>query len=231
MEFLKILYEAIYLIFSLDSNLYEIIFLSLKTSFLATFFASFFGFFTAYCLVIYNFKLKELLILVINSLMGIPPVVVGLIVYFIFSNQGPLGILSFLFTPHIMIIAQMIIVYPIISSLVRELLEDFWYTYKDTFKSYNIYKIGLLYTFIKNSYYFILTILLSAFGRAISEVGAVMIVGGNIEHYTRVMTTAIALETSIGNLEKAMSLGIVLLIVTMFINGIVFKFKNNREKR
>ena len=123
----------------------------------------FFGFFTAYCLVIYNFKLKELLILVINSLMGIPPVVVGLIVYFIFSNQGPLGILSFLFTPHIMIIAQMIIVYPIISSLVRELLEDFWYTYKDTFKSYNIYKIGLLYTFIKNSYYFILTILLSAF--------------------------------------------------------------------
>ena len=128
-----------------------------------------------------------------------------------------------------MIIAQIIIVYPIISSLIRDLFEDFWYRFKDPLISYNMPTFATLYTFAKNSYYYILTVLLLGFGRAISEVGAVMIVGGNIEHYTRVMTTAISLETSMGNLEKAMSLGIVLILITMVINGLVFKLRRRKD--
>ena len=141
---------------------------------------------------------------------------------FIFSKQGPLGIFSILYTPTAMIIAQIIIVYPIISSLIRDLFEDFWYRFKDPLISYNMPTFATLYTFAKNSYYYIFTVLLLGFGRAISEVGAVMIVGGNIEHYTRVMTTAITLQTRMGNLEYAMALGIVLISLTMIIYSIVY---------
>ena len=229
MEFLEIIYGSIVLIFSFDLELYQIILLSLKTSGLATIIASIFGVMTGYFLVRYKFRHMQILIIFLNSLMGIPPVVVGLIVYFIFSKQGPLGIFSILYTPTAMIIAQIIIVYPIISSLIRDLFEDFWYRFKDPLISYNMPTFATLYTLAKNSYYYIFTVLLLGFGRAISEVGAVMIVGGNIEHYTRVMTTAISLETSMGNLKKAMSLGIILILITMVINGLVFKLRQRKD--
>ena len=229
MEFWEILYSSIYLIFSFDKDLLEIIILSLKTSGFATIIASFLGLITGYTLAIYNFRSKDFIIILLASLMGIPPVTVGLIVYFIFVESGPLGIFSLLFTPTVMIIAQFIIVYPIISTLIRELFEEFWIKYKDPIRSFNISTLGRIYTFFKNNSYFIFSIFLAGFGRAISEVGAVMIVGGNIEHYTRVMTTSISLETRMGNLQKAMSLGIILLLITIIINVLVFKL-NKRKK-
>jgi len=229
MEFFEILYGSIILIFSFDLDLYQIIFLSIKTSGLATVISSIFAIITAFFLVIYKSVLTKNLTLLLHSLSGIPPVVVGLIVYFIFSQEGPLGILSIIYTPNAIVIAQIIIVYPIISSLLRELFDEFWFQFNDSFRSLNITSFGIIYTFLKNNYKFILTIILIGFGRAISEIGAVMIVGGNIEYYTRVMTTAISLETRMGNLEKALSLGIVLIFVTSIINGLLFKIKKNKN--
>ena len=227
MEFLKIIYESIIMIISFDRELYEIILLSLKTSGLATFLASIIGIFTGYLLAIYNFRFKKFIVIFIAALMGIPPVVAGLLVYFLFSNSGPFGVLSLIFTPSIMVIAQIIIVYPIIATLIRQLFLEYWKSYKDTLRANNMPTLSIIYIFIRSKYPLIITILLSGFSRAISEVGSVMIVGGNIEHYTRVMTTAISLETSIGNLEKAMSLGFVLLIITMLINYFVFTLNKN----
>ena len=224
MQFWEILQGSFNLIVSFDLELYQIVLLSLKISGLATIIATILGIITGYLLVNYESKLTKFFIILLSSLMGIPPVVVGLIVYFVFSSQGPLGVFSILFTPTAMIIAQVIVVYPIITSLMRQLLDDFWHRFDDLIKSYNMSVIAILNIFVKHSSVFILTIILTGFGRAISEVGAVMIVGGNIDHYTRVMTTAISLETSMGNLEKAMSLGIILIGVTMLANGIVFKF-------
>ena len=157
-----------------------------------------------------------------NSLTGIPPVVAGLIVFFIFSDNGPFGIFNIIYSPTAMVIAQIIIVYPIISSLIKELFEEFYFHYSDSLKSYNMKNFTVIYIFIKNNHYMVLTILLTAFGRAISEVGAVMIVGGNINHFTRVMTTAISLETRMGNLEYAMALGIVLILLTVLIYSLVY---------
>ena len=159
-----------------------------------------------------------------NSLMGIPPVVVGLIVYFLLASGGPFGILQLLYTPSAMIIAQIIIIFPIVVSLAHEIFSQNWKQFKDHFFAFNIPSIGIMLILLRHSYLIIITIILTAFGRAISEVGAVMIVGGNIEHYTRVMTTAISLQTRMGNLEYAMALGIILILLTIFINGIVYTF-------
>ena len=161
--------------------------------------------------------------------MGIPPVVVGLIVYFFIAYGGPLGIFKLLYTPTAMIIAQMIIIFPIVASLSHEIFNQNWLKYKDQIRSLNMPFIGTLKLLILHSYFLLITVLLSAFGRAISEVGAVMIVGGNIDHYTRVMTTAISLETRMGNLEYAMALGIVLIFLTMIIYSLVYMF--NLKKR
>ena len=169
-----------------------------------------------------KFFLKNLILILVNALMGIPPVVVGLIVYFLFASGGPFGVLELLYTPKAMIIAQCIIIFPIVSSLSYEIFLQNWKQYKDHFRSLNIPFFGIVITLITHSYFLIITTLLSAFGRAISEVGAVMIVGGNIDHFTRVMTTAISLETRMGNLEYAMALGIVLISLTMIIYSIVY---------
>ncbi|MBG76331.1 MAG: Tungstate uptake system permease protein TupB [Alphaproteobacteria bacterium MarineAlpha5_Bin12] len=227
MEFFKILYDSFILIFSFNLDLYEIIFLSIRTSLFATIIASFLGIITAYYLANNKSNLFKIITLFLNSLTGIPPVVAGLIVFFIFSDNGPFGIFNIIYSPTAMVIAQIIIVYPIISSLIKELFEEFYFHYSDSLKSYNMKNFTVIYIFIKNNHYMVLTILLTAFGRAISEVGAVMIVGGNIEHYTRVMTSAISLETSMGNLEKAMSLGIILILITLIIN--FFSFKLNKR--
>ena len=222
MNILEIFTKSLILIFSLDRDLWEIILLSLYVSITALIFASIFGLLIGYYLAIKNFFLKNFILIILNSLMGIPPVVVGLIVYFLFASGGPLGILQLLYTPTAMIIAQIIIIFPIVTSLSHEIFDQNWREYKDQLRSINMTFFGVLFIISKHSYFLVITALLSAFGRAISEVGAVMIVGGNINHFTRVMTTAISLETRMGNLEYAMALGIVLILLTVLIYSLVY---------
>ena len=224
MNILEIFSSSVKLILTLDPLLFEIIILSLKVSFSALIISSFFAIIIGYFLALKKFYLKNIIIIMFNSLMGIPPVVVGLIVYFLLARGGPLGVLQLLYTPSAMIIAQSIIIFPIVVSLSHEIFAQQWLQFRDHFRSFNIHLIGTMLTLIRHSYMVLITILLTGLGRAISEVGAVMIVGGNIEHYTRVMTTAITLETRMGNLEYAMALGIVLILLTMFINSIVYLF-------
>ena len=222
MNIIEIFTKSLVLIFSLDRDLWEIILLSLYVSITALFFASIFGLLIGYYLAIKNFFLKNFILIILNSLMGIPPVVVGLIVYFMFASGGPLGVLQLLYSPTAMIVAQIIIIFPIVTSLSHEIFDQNWREYKDQLRSINMTFLGVLFIISKHSYFLVITALLSAFGRAISEVGAVMIVGGNINHFTRVMTTAISLETRMGNLEYAMALGIVLILLTVLIYSLVY---------
>ena len=230
MNILEIFTNSILLIITLDSELWDIILLSLFVSFTALIIASLFGFIVGYYFAIYDFYFKKIILIIINSLMGIPPVVVGLIVYFIFASGGPLGILQLLYTPSAMIIAQTIIIFPIIASLSHEIFSKNWFEFKDQIRSLNIPFWGSVKLLFNHSYFLLITTLLSAFGRAISEVGAVMIVGGNIDHYTRVMTTAISLETRMGNLEYAMALGLVLISITIIIYSLVYLLNNRSIK-
>ena len=230
MNILEIFTNSILLIITLDNELWDIILLSLFVSFTALIIASLLGFIVGYYFAIYNFYFKKIILIIINSLMGIPPVVVGLIVYFIFASGGPLGILQLLYTPSAMIIAQTIIIFPIIVSLSHEIFSKNWFEFKDQIRSLNIPFWGSVKLLFNHSYFLLITTLLSAFGRAISEVGAVMIVGGNIDHYTRVMTTAISLETRMGNLEYAMALGLVLISITIIIYSLVYLLNNRSIK-
>ncbi len=230
MNILEIFTNSILLIITLDNELWDIILLSLFVSFTALIIASLLGFIVGYYFAIYNFYFKKIVLIIINSLMGIPPVVVGLIVYFIFASGGPLGILQLLYTPFAMIIAQTIIIFPIIASLSHEIFSKNWFEFKDQIRSLNIPFWGSVKLLFNHSYFLLITTLLSAFGRAISEVGAVMIVGGNIDHYTRVMTTAISLETRMGNLEYAMALGLVLISITIIIYSLVYLLNNRSIK-
>jgi len=230
MNILEIFTNSILLIITLDNELWDIILLSLFVSFTALIIASLLGFIVGYYFAIYNFYFKKIILIIINSLMGIPPVVVGLIVYFIFASGGPLGILQLLYTPSAMIIAQTIIIFPIIASLSHEIFSKNWFEFKDQIRSLNIPFWGSVKLLFNHSYFLLITTLLSAFGRAISEVGAVMIVGGNIDHYTRVMTTAISLETRMGNLEYAMALGLVLISITIIIYSLVYLLNNRPIK-
>ena len=222
MNILEIFINSIILIISFDKELWDIINLSLFVSSTALIIASIFGFLFGYVFALYDFYFKKIILVVLNSLMGIPPVVVGLIVYFIFASGGPLGVFQLLYTPTAMIIAQTIIIFPIVVSLSHEIFLKNWIEFRDQIRSLNIPFFGSVLLLIKHSYFLLITTLLSAFGRAISEVGAVMIVGGNIDHYTRVMTTAISLETRMGNLEYAMALGLVLISLTIIIYSVVY---------
>ena len=228
MNILEIFINSILLIISFDKELWDIIVLSLFVSFTALIIASIIGFLIGYFLALYNFYFKKIILVVLNSLMGIPPVVVGLIVYFIFASGGPLGVLQLLYTPTAMIIAQTIIIFPIVASLSHEIFLKNWLEFRAQISSLNIPFWGSVKLLIKHSYFLLVTTLLSAFGRAISEVGAVMIVGGNIDQYTRVMTTAISLETRMGNLEYAMALGLVLISLTIIIYSIVYLLNNRK---
>ena len=229
MNVIEIITNSLKLIFKADPILYEVIFLSLRVSLIALFVSSFLAIIIGYILALKNFYFKNFVLIIINSFMGIPPVVVGLIVYFFFAHGGPMGAFKLLYTPLAMIIAQMIIIFPIVTSLSHEIFSQNWKQYKDQFRSLNIPFFGIIKILTIHSYFLIITVLLTAFGRAISEVGAVMIVGGNIDHYTRVMTTAISLETRMGNLEYAMALGIILILLTMFIYSLVYVFNLNRR--
>lgn len=230
MNLFDIIVSSFRLIFSFDSALYEIIILSLYVSISALIISSLFGLATGFLISSYNFNFKSSLLVILNALMGIPPVVVGLGVYLLFAKGGSLGVFDLIYTPYAMIVAQSIIIFPIISSLSYEFFKESLNQYDDHFRSMNIPLLGRFVILFRNGYFVIMTVLMAGFGRAISEVGAIMIVGGNIEHHTRAMTTAISLETRRGNLDYAMALGIILILLTFLINAIIYIFNINRGK-
>ncbi len=210
--------SAFRLIFSLDRDLFEIIFLSLRVTLTAVIIASIIGMPMGAWLAINRFRYRRLTIAILNALMGLPPVVVGLIVYIILSRSGPLGVLNLLFTPTAMIIAQVIIITPLIASISHQAIRDLWAEYHDLLISLNTTKRQRIFTLIKDAKRSLLTASLAGFGRAIGEVGAIMIVGGNIDHLTRVLTTAIALETGKGDFAFALALGFILIALAIIVN-------------
>jgi len=211
--------SAFQLILSADPTLWGIVGLSLQVSLTAVFFAALIGIPLGALLAIKKFWGRPVLIVLVNALMGLPPVVVGLCVYLMLSKSGPLGILGLLYTPTAMIIAQTLLIAPIIAALSRTILKTLHEEYRDQFASFRLSQFQTVNTLLWEARFMLLTALLAGFGRAIAEVGAVMIVGGNISHYTRVMTTSIALETSKGNLSLALALGVILILLAILVNG------------
>lgn len=211
--------------------LYETVKLSLQVSLSSVFFASLVGLPLAAVIATTRFAGKRFIVIMLNTLMGLPPVVVGLLIYLLLSRAGPLGSLGILFTPSAMIIAQTILIAPIITGLARQIIENVWADYSEQLTSLGIPKRSIISALLLDAKFSLMTIILAATGRALSEVGSVMIVGGNIDGVTRVMTTAIALETSKGNLNFAIMLGIILISVIFTINGIIFFIKEYLESK
>ena len=216
---------AIGLIVSADKGLAEIVGLSLYVSFLALIVSCAVGFSLGAVVAVFQFPGRAIVALVLNALMGLPPVVVGLCVYLMLSNAGPLGWFQLLYTPTAMIIAQCILIIPIIAALSRQVIGDLYSEYRDQFLSLSVPRTTTIGALLWDARFSLITVALAGFGRAIAEVGAVMIVGGNIDHLTRVMTTAIALETSKGDLALALALGIILLIIALAVNCAAMVFK------
>ena len=210
---------ALRLIVTLDPSLIEIVALSLQVSLLAVILASAIGFPLGGALAVYRFPGRGAVTAVLSALMGLPPVVAGLVVYLLLSNAGPLGVLQLLYTPTAMVVAQMLLVIPIVAALTRQHCEDLLEEYDEQLRSLGASSREITATLLWDGRYRLLTAVLAGFGRAIAEVGAVMIVGGNIDHVTRTMTTAIALETSKGNIALALALGTVLLATSFAVNG------------
>ena len=210
---------AMHLIASLDAALLEIVLLSLRISLSAVIIGSIIGLPIGAAIAVGRFFGREFLIMLVNALMGLPPVVVGLIVYLQLSRTGPFGSLQMLYTPAAMIIAQVILVTPIVIALTRQFVEDANADYDEQLRSLGVRGWAKLTTLINEIRFSLITVILAAFGRAIAEVGAVIIVGGNINHVTRVMTTSITLETSKGNLGLALALGIILMLLALAMNA------------
>ena len=213
---------ALSLVAGLDRELMEIVGLSLRVSLTAVAAAALIGLPLGAALTVTRFPGRGFCIVALNSLMGLPPVVVGLIVYLMLSRAGPLGVFGLLFTPTAMIIAQTVLITPIIASLSRQISDDLWTEYREQLRSLGVERRRAIATLLWDGRAGLLTAVLAGFGRASAEVGAVMIVGGNIDHVTRVMTTAIAMETGKGNLALALGLGIVLIAISLIINGLTF---------
>jgi tungstate transport system permease protein len=211
--------SALDLILSGDPGLYAIIALSLVVSVLATLLASAVGLPLGALLALVRFPGRTAVVVVLNAFMGLPPVVVGLAMYLLLSRSGPLGFLGLLFTPQAMILAQAVLVTPIIAALTRQTVEDLWVEYRDELTAMRIGPAGRIATLLWDARFSLVTTLLAGFGRAAAEVGTVMIVGGNIDGFTRTMTTAIALETSKGDLPLAVGLGIVLIALIIAVNA------------
>lgn len=209
---------AFWLIVTLNTDLLEITLRSLQVSLTALVIASLIALPLGTWLAIRRFRYRRATIAGLNALMGLPPVVVGLIVYLLLSRSGPLGVLGLLFTPTAMIIAQVIIITPLIASITHQAIRELWADYHDLLISLNTSKIQRIMTLIWDARRTLLTASLAGFGRAIGEVGAIMIVGGNIDHTTRVLTTAIALETSKGDFALALGLGFVLIALALAVN-------------
>jgi len=212
---------AFHLLVARDEQMMEILALSMEVSLTALLLATAIALPLGAAIALAKFPGRRLLVIVLNSLMGLPPVVVGLLVYLLLSRSGPLGFLALLFTPTAMVIAQVVLITPIVAALSRQVVEDLWDEYGEQLQSLGASRLRAVPTLLWDGRFSLVTSVLAGFGRAIGEVGAVIIVGGNIAHVTRVMTTAITLETSRGDLPLALGLGLVLLAVSLAVNGAV----------
>jgi tungstate transport system permease protein len=219
------------LIVSGDTTLAAIVWLSLEVSLSAVFFASVLGLPLGAAIAVGRFPGRRAIVVLLNALMGLPPVVVGLVVYLLLSRAGPLGELGLLFTPPAMVIAQTILILPIIAALSRQAVEDAWLEYEEQLRSLGAHGLRAALTLVWDIRFSLLTAILAGLGRASAEVGAVMIVGGNIDGVTRVMTTTIALETSKGDLPLALSLGIILITLVLAINAAAYGLKEAAQRR
>ncbi len=213
-----------------DADLMEIIGLSLRVSLTALLISCLIGLPLGALVATCRFRGRSALLVLMNALMGLPPVVVGLIVYLYLSRSGPLGWMQLLYTPTAMIIAQTILITPIIAALSRQILEDMHEEYSEQFRSMNVPWRAEIAALLWDGRFSLMTVALAGFGRSIAEVGAVIIVGGNIDHLTRVMTTAIALETSKGDLPLALALGLVLLVIALAVNALAFVMRQAASK-
>lgn len=222
--------QAVSLILSGDPDLFEILGLSVQVSLSALFFSVALGLPIGATLAMTQFRGKKACVTLLNSLMGLPPVVVGLLVYLMLSRSGPFGVLGLLYTPTAMVIAQVVLITPIIAALTFQVMDDLHREYRDIFQSLQIPLRRAVPAYLWDARYSLVTAVLAGFGRAISEVGAVIIVGGNIDHLTRVMTTAIALETSKGELAIALGLGMILLALAVFVNAMVTWVKARAQR-
>jgi len=222
--------SALQLVLGADPALLAIVSLSLKVSLAAVALATLIGLPLGAAVALLRFPGREAVIVTLNALMGLPPVVVGLAVYLLLSRSGPLGSWGLLFTPQAMVIAQAILVTPIIAALARQTIEDLWLEYRDELAAMNVGPVRRLTTLIWDARFSLVTALLAGFGRAAAEVGAIIIVGGNIEGFTRTMTTAIALETSKGDLPLAMGLGIVLIAIVIVVNALAWTARRAGER-
>jgi tungstate transport system permease protein len=222
--------SALELILSGDPALLSIVRLSLIVSLSAVAAAALIGLPLGALIALARFPGRELTIVVLNALMGLPPVVVGLAVYLLLSRSGPLGSWGLLFTPQAMIIAQTILIAPIIAALARQTIEDLWAEYRDELAAMDVGLAGRIATLVWDARFSLLTALLAGFGRAAAEVGAVIIVGGNIDGFTRTMTTAIALETSKGDLPLALGLGVVLITIVVVVNALAWGVRRAGER-
>jgi tungstate transport system permease protein len=222
--------SALQLVLNGDPALFTIVRLSLLVSLSATLFAAVIGVPAGAFLALTRFRSREAVIVILNALMGLPPVVVGLAIFLLLSRSGPLGEWGLLFTPKAMVIAQTILVAPIIAALSRQTIEDLWVEYRDELAAMNIGPARRVATLVWDARFSLVTALLAGFGRAAAEVGAIMIVGGNIDGFTRTMTTAIALETSKGDLPLAVGLGIILIFIVFFINALAWGMRRAGER-
>jgi tungstate transport system permease protein len=224
-------HQAFTLATSLDSQLLAIVWLSVKVSGLAVLLAAAIALPLGAWLALSKFPGRGVVISILNGLMGLPPVVIGLLVYLLLSRAGPLGAMGLLFTPTAMVVAQTLLILPIIAALVRQVIEDAWGEYAEQLTSLRASRWQAMLALLWDTRFSLLTAVLAGFGRAAAEVGAVMIVGGNIDGVTRVMTTAIALETSKGDLPLAMALGLILIALVVFANGLAQWIKTSAIKR
>ncbi|MGH6791083.1 MAG: ABC transporter permease [Pseudolabrys sp.] len=222
--------SALQLVLSADPALIAIVRLSLVVSLSAVALASLIGVPLGAVIALTRFPGREAAIVALNALMGLPPVVAGLAVFLALSHSGPLGSWGLLFTPQAMVIAQTILVAPIIAALARQTIEDLWVEYRDEFAAMNVGAFGRVATLIWDARFSLVTALLAGFGRAAAEVGAIIIVGGNIDGFTRTMTTAIALETSKGDLPLAIGLGMVLIAIVVLINALAWGARRAGER-
>ncbi|MGH8851138.1 MAG: ABC transporter permease [Casimicrobiaceae bacterium] len=223
--------EAWRLLLAFDPRLGEIVALSLRVSLTAVVIASAAGLPLGALIAVSRFPARRTAIVVLGAMMGLPPVVVGLVVYLLLSRAGPLGTLGLLFTPTAMVIAQAILITPIIAALTRQVVEDAWLEYREQLRSLGETRLGAVATLLWDLRFSLVTIVLAGFGRAAAEVGAVIIVGGNIDGVTRVMTTAIALETSKGDLPLALGLGIILVAIVVALNAAAYLVKETAQRR
>jgi len=222
---------ALSLVATLDDDLVEIVGLSLHVSLMAVMIASLIGLPVGAAVALFRFPGRTVAAVFLNALMGLPPVVVGLVVYLLLSRSGPFGVFGLLFSPTAMIIAQVLLVTPIIAALARQVIEDLWSEYQEQLRSLGAGPLRALPTLLWDGRFSLITAVLAGFGRASAEVGAVMIVGGNIDHVTRVMTTTIALEVSKGDLALALGLGLILIVLSVGVNAAVYLIRQMAEHR